>query len=188
MWRYAIPLVLLAVIGAFFYRGLSLNPSYVPSALIGKQMPEFSLPSLTNPDSPIGSRDIAGKVALLNVWGTWCVECRHEHGFLVQLERQGVPIYGLNLKDDRASALSWLDSLGNPYVESAFDAEGTVAVDWGVTAAPETFLIGRDGKVLIKHISPMTPQVWRDDFLPLIKEQCGADTALCPFLAQRGGK
>jgi cytochrome c biogenesis protein CcmG/thiol:disulfide interchange protein DsbE len=188
MWRYAIPLVVLAVIAAFFYRGLSLNPSYVPSPLIGKQMPEFSLPSLTNAAIPIGSRDIAGKVALLNVWGTWCVECRHEHGFLVQLARQGVPIYGLNLKDDRTSALSWLSSLGDPYVESAFDPEGTAAVDWGVTAAPETFLIGRDGTVLHKHISPLTPQVWRSDFLPLIEEQCEDDAASCPFLAARGAE
>jgi cytochrome c biogenesis protein CcmG, thiol:disulfide interchange protein DsbE len=188
MWRYAIPLVLLAVIAAFFYRGLSLNPSYVPSALIGKQMPEFSLPSLSDPNLAIGSRDLGGKVALLNVWGTWCVECRHEHGYLVQLKRQGVPIYGLNLKDDRATALSWLSSLGDPYVESAFDAEGTVAVDWGVTAAPETFLIGFDGKVLHKHISPLTPQVWRSDFLPLIREQCGADTTPCPVWAERGAE
>jgi cytochrome c biogenesis protein CcmG/thiol:disulfide interchange protein DsbE len=186
MVRYAIPLALVVVIGFFFWRGLGLNPSYVPSALIGKQIPEFSLPSLTDPDAAIGSHDIEGKVALLNVWGTWCVECRHEHGFLLQLSRQGVPIYGLNLKDDRASALGWLGTLGNPYVASAFDERGIVAVDWGVTAAPETFLIGRDGKVLYKYISPLTPQVWRADFLPLIKEQCGSDAALCPFLAARG--
>lgn len=188
MWRYAIPLVLLAVIAGFFYRGLSLNPTFVPSALIGKQMPQFSLPSLTDPQTPIGSSDMNGKVALLNVWGTWCVECRHEHGFLVQLAGQGVPIYGLNLKDDRPSALGWLSTLGNPYVESAFDVEGVVAVDWGVTAAPETFLIGRDGKVLHKHISPLTPQVWIRDFVPLLREQCGADAARCPFLAAWSGK
>jgi cytochrome c biogenesis protein CcmG/thiol:disulfide interchange protein DsbE len=188
MWRYAIPLVIFLVIGFFFARGLNLNPSYVPSALIGKEMPSFSLPSLTDPSTSIGSGDIAGKVALLNVWGTWCVECRHEHGFLVQLAREGVPIYGLNLKDDRPSALGWLSSLGNPYVESAFDAEGEVAVDWGVTAAPETFLIGRDGKVLHKHISPLTPQIWRRDFLPLIEEQCSPDPAACPFLASRGSE
>ena len=188
MWRYAIPLVLMAVIGAFFYRGLSLDPRDVPSALIGKQMPTFSLPSLADPSTPVGSGDFAGKVALLNVWGTWCVECRHEHGFLVQLASEGVPIYGLNLKDDRSSALGWLSSLGNPYVNSAFDAEGKVAVDWGVTAAPETFLIGRDGKVLHKHISPLTPQVWRSDFVPLIREQCGRDADACPYLAAWGNE
>jgi cytochrome c biogenesis protein CcmG, thiol:disulfide interchange protein DsbE len=188
MLRYAIPLVVVVVIGAFFYRGLDLNPSYVPSPLIGKPMPTFSLPSLADADSPIGSQDMTGKVALLNVWGTWCVECRHEHGFLVQLAREGVPIYGLNLKDDRPSALTWLATLGNPYVASAFDERGVVAVDWGVTAAPETFLVGRDGTVLHKHISPLTPQVWRRDFLPLIEEQCGDDAAACPFLAARGAQ
>jgi cytochrome c biogenesis protein CcmG/thiol:disulfide interchange protein DsbE len=187
MWRYLVPLVLLGVIGVFFYRGLSLNPEYVPSALIGKPMPQFSLPALADPDTAVGSRDIHGKVALLNVWGTWCVECRHEHGFLVQLARSGVPIYGLNLKDDRPSALNWLATLGNPYVSSAFDVDGRVAVDWGVTAAPETFLIGRDGEVLYKHISPMTAAVWRRDFLPLIEEQCRGDAAACPFLAAAKG-
>ncbi len=186
MVRYAIPLVVLAVICAFFYVGLSLNPSDVPSALLGKPMPKFSLPSLADPERRIGSDDFEGKVALLNVWGTWCVECRHEHGFLVELARAGVPIYGLNLRDDRASALGWLATLGNPYVGSAFDAEGVVAVDWGVTAAPETFLIGRDGTVLYKHISPLTPQVWRRDFLPLIEKQCSG--AECPFLAATGGR
>lgn len=187
MWRYAIPLAVLAVIGVFFYRGLSLNPSYVPSPLIGKPAPEFSLPSLTDPAVEVGSKDLKGKVALLNVWGTWCIECRHEHGFLVELARAGVPIYGLNLKDERDSALSWLATLGNPYVESGFDSEGVVAVDWGVTAAPETFLIGVDGTVLHKHISPLTPQVWRRDFLPLIEKQCAAG-ADCSFLAAAGGQ
>ena len=87
MWRYAIPLVLLAVIGVFLFLGLGLNPNYVPSTRIDKPIPEFSLPSLADPDRQIGSRDLQGKVALLNVWGTWCVECRHEHGFLVELRR-----------------------------------------------------------------------------------------------------
>jgi cytochrome c biogenesis protein CcmG/thiol:disulfide interchange protein DsbE len=188
MWRYVIPLVLLAVLAVFLWRGLGLTPSYVPSALIGKTMPSFSLPSLADADAKVGSSDMAGKVALVNVWGTWCVECRHEHGFLVELARSGVPIYGLNLRDDRPSALSWLATLGNPYVSSAFDEHGTVAVDWGVTAAPETFLIGRDGKVLFKHISPLTLEVWRHDFLPLIQAQCGADASVCPFLAARGAQ
>jgi cytochrome c biogenesis protein CcmG/thiol:disulfide interchange protein DsbE len=188
MWRYAIPLVLLAAIAFFFYRGLSLDPRDVPSALIGKQMPEFSLPSLADPDTPIGSRDMAGKVVLLNVWGTWCIECRHEHGFLLELARSGVPIYGLNLRDERPAALSWLATLGNPYVGSGFDERGVTAVDWGVTAAPETFLIGRDGRVLFKHISPMTAQVWRQDFVPLIRTECGNECAAWAFVAARAAQ
>jgi cytochrome c biogenesis protein CcmG, thiol:disulfide interchange protein DsbE len=186
MLRYAIPLVVLAVIGVFFLFGLRLDPNYVPSALLGKPMPALDLPSLADPDRPVGRRDLEGKVALLNVWGTWCVECRHEHAFLVKLARDGVPIYGLNLRDDRASALSWLATLGDPYVASAFDPEGVAAVDWGVTAAPETFLIGRDGTVLLKHISPLTSQVWERDFVPLIEQQCAGTS--CPFLTAAGGR
>ncbi|HEY8521742.1 MAG TPA: DsbE family thiol:disulfide interchange protein, partial [Gammaproteobacteria bacterium] len=145
MWRYAIPLVILAVLGVFFVRGLDLNPGYIPSPLIGKPAPEFSLPSLTDPAATVSTEDLKGKVSLLNVWATWCIECRHEHGFLVELANKGMPIYGLNWNDDRDAALAWLATLGNPYVASAYDSEGTAAVDWGVYAAPETFLIGRDG-------------------------------------------
>jgi len=186
MWRYLIPLAIFGVIAVFFYLGLGLNPNFVPSPLVGKPIPEFSLPSLSNPDEAVGTADLKGQVALVNVWGTWCVECRHEHGFLVELARAGMPIYGLNLKDDRDSALSWLATLGNPYVSSGFDPEGRVAVDWGVTAAPETFLLGRDGTILHKHISPLTPLVWQRDFLPLIEADC--DPNDCPFLAAVGGR
>jgi cytochrome c biogenesis protein CcmG/thiol:disulfide interchange protein DsbE len=163
-----------------------LNPDYVPSALIGKPMPKFSLPTLTDPNSQLSSDALQGKVALVNVWGTWCVECRHEHAFLVTLAQAGVPIYGLNLRDDRASAMAWLATLGNPYVASGFDPQGVAAVDWGVTGAPETFLIGRDGNVIFKHISPLTPLVWSRDFLPLIEQQCRAGD--CKFLAAAGGR
>jgi cytochrome c biogenesis protein CcmG/thiol:disulfide interchange protein DsbE len=184
--RYTIPLAIFAIIAVFFFRGLSLNPSYLPSPLIGNPAPEFSLPGLKDPSRIITHEDLKGQVSLLNVWGTWCVECRYEHPFLIELARtSGVPIYGLSLKDDRANALRWLATLGDPYVESAFDADGGVAVDWGVTAAPETFLIGRDGTVLHKHISPLTPEVWRRDFLPRIQEECGS--LPCPLVGGEGG-
>ncbi len=186
MWRYIVPLAIFAVIGVFFWRGLGLNPNYIPSPLVGKPAPTFSLPSLTDPNVALTQDAFRGKVSLVNVWGTWCVECRHEHGFLVQLARAGLPIYGLNLKDDRDSALGWLATLGNPYVSSGFDPQGVAAIDWGVTGAPETFLIGPDGTILHKHISPLTPQVWQRDFLPLVEEQCRA--AGCDFLAAVGGR
>jgi cytochrome c biogenesis protein CcmG/thiol:disulfide interchange protein DsbE len=181
MWRYAIPVAIFAVIGAFFFRGLSLDPSTVPSPLIGKPAPAFSLPGLVDPSRSVTSDDLKGRVSLLNVWATWCIECRHEHPFLVELSRStGIPIYGLNLKDDRATALQWLATLGDPYVESAFDADGGVGVDWGVYAAPETFLIGRDGTVLHKHISPLTREIWQRDFVPRIAEECGS--LPCPLV------
>ncbi len=180
MWRYAVPLVILGVLAAFFLRGLELRPGYIPSPLIGEQLPEFELPSLTDPAASVTADNLRGQVSLLNVWGTWCIECRHEHGFLVELAESGVPIYGLNWQDKREDALYWLSTLGNPYVASAFDPQGVLAVDLGVYAAPETFLIGRDGKILHKHISPLTPEVWRRDFLPLIAEECGS--LPCPLV------
>jgi cytochrome c biogenesis protein CcmG/thiol:disulfide interchange protein DsbE len=185
MWRYVVPLAIFLTIGAFFYRGLYLNPNYVPSPLVGRPVPTFSLPNVEDPNAVVSSADLEGRVALVNVWGTWCIECRHEHPFLVELGRAGVPIFGLNVKDDRAAAIEWLARLGDPYVSSGFDPEGKAAVDWGVTGAPETFLIGRDGMILHKHISPLTPRIWQRDFVPLLREHCGP--ADCPFLAATGG-
>ena len=182
MWRFLVPLSVFAVLAAFFFRGLSLNPGYVPSPLLGKPAPEFELPRLKDPQTTLASRDLDGQVALLNVWATWCVGCRQEHGFLVDLaESQTVPIYGLNWKDQRQAALNWLNDLGDPYVASAFDEMGEVAIDWGVYGAPETFLLGRDGKVLYKHIAPLNEEVWTREFLPRIVEQCGS--LPCPTAA-----
>src|SRR5690606_9805567 len=146
MWRYAIPLAVFAVLGVFLYRGLWLNPGNIPSPLVGQAAPEFALPELQNPEQQVGSENFAGEVALLNVWATWCIGCRQEHAYLLELARtSGVPIYGLNWKDDRDAALKWLATLGDPYVATAYDPLGDVAIDCGVYGAPETFLIGRDG-------------------------------------------
>jgi cytochrome c biogenesis protein CcmG/thiol:disulfide interchange protein DsbE len=173
MWRYAVPVVALLVLGVFFYRGLYLNPGYIESPLIGKQAPEFSLPDLENPAASVGTADLSGKVSLLNVWATWCVECRHEHDFLLRLAASGMPIYGLNWKDDRAAALQWLETLGDPYVASATDEIGDVAIDYGVYGAPETFLIGPDLTILQKHLGPLTPAIWDAKFAPMIESARG---------------
>jgi cytochrome c biogenesis protein CcmG/thiol:disulfide interchange protein DsbE len=161
------------VVAAFFYAGLHRDPSRIRSPLIGRPAPEFELPSLQDPDTPIGSTNLAGRLSLLNVWGTWCEQCFHEHRFLLALAETGaIPIFGLNVKDDRKAALAWLDMLGNPYAGSAFDEDGRVAIDWGVYGAPETFLIGPDGRILHKHLSPLTPDVWERDFVPIIIDVC----------------
>lgn len=188
MWRYVVPLAIFVVIAMFFWLGLGLNPNYVPSPLVGKPVPEFSLPSVTDPDTLVTADTLkAGRMSLVNVWGTWCVECRHEHDFLLGLARAGLPIYGLNVKDpDRAAPIEWLATLGDPYVSSGYDPEGIAAVDWGVTGAPETFLVDGDGTILHKHISPLTQRIWQRDFLPLLREHCGPTD--CPFLANVGGQ
>jgi len=170
MWKFIVPFALFMVLGAFLYVGLQRDPSYVPSPLIGKQAPEFSLPSLQDPAYPVSSADLKGRAWVFNVWGTWCVGCRQEHEVLVEIARQNaVPLIGLDWKDDNAAAQQWIRELGNPYAAIASDAEGRVAIDWGVYGAPETFLIGPDGTVLYKHIAPMTMEVWNKEFLPRIE-------------------
>ena len=117
----------------------------------------------------VGSADYEGQMALVNVWATWCIGCRQEHNYLLKLASEiDIPIYGLNWRDRRANALSWLQQLGDPYVASAYDEDGRVGIDWGVYGAPETFLISPDGVILYKHISPMTEEVWQKEFQPRI--------------------
>ncbi|HSQ70247.1 MAG TPA: DsbE family thiol:disulfide interchange protein [Steroidobacteraceae bacterium] len=170
MAKFIVPFVLFLLMGVFLYVGLQRDPRYVPSPLIGKTAPEFTLPSLQDPAYTVSSKELGGRPWLLNVWGTWCGGCRQEHDVLLQIARQNtVPLVGLNWKDDDSAAKKWLRDLGNPYAVVAVDHEGRTAVDWGVYGAPETFLIGSDGTVLYKHIAPMTMEIWRTEFLPRIE-------------------
>jgi len=168
-WRFLLPALAFAALVVFFVIGLQQDPSEIRSPLIGKPAPAFVLESLAGPDWKVGSADHAGGAWLLNVWATWCVGCREEHDTLLAIARENrVPMVGLNWRDDRALALRWLDQLGNPYTAVAYDPDGRTAIDWGVYGAPETFLIGADGTVLQKRIGPMTQDIWRQDFLPLL--------------------
>lgn len=167
--RFLVPAVAFAVLVGFFVVGLKRDPSAIPSPLIGKPAPAFSLESLGDPAWKVGPADFEGKPWLLNVWGTWCVECRAEHTALLAIARENrVPIMGLNWLDDRAPALQWLAQLGNPYVSVAFDPKGSAGIDWGVYGAPETFLIDPNGRVIRKHVGPMTAEVWQREFVPLL--------------------
>jgi cytochrome c biogenesis protein CcmG, thiol:disulfide interchange protein DsbE len=167
--RYVAPVLAFIILLPMLIFGLQRDPSELPSPFINKPSPEFELPGLRDPERIVSNRDYAGQVALVNVWATWCVGCRQEHDFLLSLAAGGdVPIYGLNWRDRREDAIRWLDELGDPYVVSGFDADGTVGIDWGVYGAPETFLIGPDGTVLHKHLSPLTDAIWQRDFLPKI--------------------
>ncbi len=175
MLKFLLPLAVFVVLGVFLWQGLDRNPSYVPSPLIGKPAPAFKLPSLEDPAYAVDSTELRGRPYLLNVWGTWCVGCREEHAVLVRIaEQRVVPIIGLNWKDDRDTARRFLVESGNPYAVVAEDAEGRVAIDWGVYGAPETFLVGSDGVVLFKHVAPMTLDVWEKEFVPRLAAAGGA--------------
>jgi cytochrome c biogenesis protein CcmG, thiol:disulfide interchange protein DsbE len=166
---FLVPAVAFAALVGLFIFNLRQDPSNIQSPLIGKPAPSFSLESLGDPAWKVGTADFTGRPWLLNVWATWCVGCRDEHETLLAIARENrLPMMGLNWRDDRALALRWLSQLGNPYASVAFDPEGRTAIDWGVYGAPETFLIGGDGTVLHKRIGIMTPEIWRDEFLPLL--------------------
>ena len=168
--RYLTPLLAFLALAALLYKGLALNPREVPSPLIGKPAPEFSLPDLKDAGRELSNGDFLGKVSLFNVWATWCVSCRAEHPLLMALARQGVTIYGLDYKDDREDARRWLARFGDPYVANAFDADGRVGIDWGVYGTPETFVIDQQGIIRHKHIGPLTEDAIQGEILPLIKK------------------
>lgn len=162
-----LPLILFCVLAVFFWRGLSLDPTAMPSALIDKPMPSFSLPELNNDQRLISEVDLKGEVRLLNIWGTWCVSCRVEHPFLLQLAEQGVPIVGVNYKDDPALARQWLLKLEDPYLFNIVDLEGRLGIDLGVFGAPETYLIDMEGVIRYKHVGVVDENVWSTTLGPM---------------------
>jgi len=171
MLRYLIPLVIFVVLAVFLAIGLTRDPHELKSVLINKPAPAFSLPQLKAADKTISNDDMRGKVWLLNVWASWCVACRDEHPWLIKYAQSGVvPIYGLNYKDRREDAMAWLEELGDPYTVSAVDFDGRVAIDYGVYGAPETYVIDKAGMIRLKHVGPVTPDVWSEKILPIVQE------------------
>jgi len=169
--RGLVPLVVFVVMAGFLWVGLKLDPREVPSPLIDKPAPDFSLPLLDAPDAKLSPADLRGQVWLFNVWASWCVACRQEHPLLVQLARSGeVPVYGLNYKDTIPAATDWLDRFGNPYAATVVDADGRVGIDYGVYGVPETYLIDKEGTIRFKQIGPLTPVVIEKTILPLVRE------------------
>lgn len=165
-----IPLVLFIALGIVFYRGLSLNPQSMPSALIGQPVPAFALSKLLKPQEMVSEKSLTGNVVLLNVWGTWCVYCKYEHPYLVDIAKSGrVSLYGLNYKDDRKDAAQWLKDYKDPYVFSIFDPLGKLGIELGVTAAPETFVIDNKGIIRMKHVGPIDGKIWQEKFIPMIE-------------------
>ena len=140
LWLF-LPLVLAITLGGVLYFGLGQDPSKLDSALVGESVPQFQLSLLQAPEQKVGPEVFSGRVQLLNIWGTWCPACRVEHAQLNKLAKQGVPIVGLNYKDERPAALEWLEQRGNPYLTVIYDPEGSLGFDLGVYGAPETYLI-----------------------------------------------
>jgi cytochrome c biogenesis protein CcmG/thiol:disulfide interchange protein DsbE len=164
-----LPLILFAILAITLFRGLALDPSEMPSALIDRPLPAFNLPALGLTEQ-LSETDVEGQVSLLNVWATWCVACRIEHPYLKQLADQGIPIFGLNYKDEDAAAQRWLDELGNPYQLNITDHEGTLGLDLGVYGAPETYLLDADGVIRYRHVGIVDEQVWQTILEPLYAE------------------
>lgn len=172
--KFLLPLGLFIGIAVFLFKGLGMDPREIPSPLIGKPLPAFELPRLLEPDKTISNKDLLGKVSLVNVWATWCVSCRAEHGVLVRFARTGqVDIYGLNWKDERDKASAWLRDLGDPYTATAFDKIGRTAIDLGVYGAPETFVVDAKGVIRYKHAGPLSVELLNETIMPLVQQLKG---------------
>lgn len=163
----------IAFVGFMLAFGVSLNrdPSIVPSALIGKPVPTFSLPPVKGRTLGLSSADLKGTVSLVNVFASWCVACRAEHPLLMRMKEQGlVPIHGLNYKDKPDDAARWLDTMGDPYTRTGADIDGRVAINWGVYGVPETYVIDRQGRIAFKQIGPITPEILDSTILPIVEK------------------
>jgi len=169
--KFLIPLLLFITLVGFLAVGLNRDPQEIPSPLIGKQAPAFELPQLADPKKTFSPESMKGQPWILNVWASWCVACREEHPVLVELGKlQVAPIIGLDYKDKREDAMTMLALQGNPYLLSAFDANGRVGIDYGVYGVPETYVIDKAGVIRFKHIGPITMAVLNQKILPLLGE------------------
>lgn len=165
-----LPLAGTIVIGAVLAWSLTRNPREIPSALVGKPVPAFDLPAVEGRTAGLSSTDLAGEVSLVNVFASWCTACREEHPLFMVLKAEGaVPIHGLNYKDKPADAAEWLDKLGDPYTRTGADRDGRVAIDWGVYGVPETFVVSAEGRIVHKHIGPLTSRDLDKTILPLVR-------------------
>ena len=169
-FRYMIPLAVFGVLAIGLWIGLGLNPSLIPSPLIGKPVPEFDLPPVLGRERGLASSDLTGEVRLVNFFASWCLPCRQEHPLLNRLTVEGtVPVYGINYKNKPQDARRWLDQMGDPYVRSGADLDGRVGIDFGVYGLPETFVINAAGEIVYKHVGPLYAEDIDDCILPVVR-------------------
>jgi cytochrome c biogenesis protein CcmG, thiol:disulfide interchange protein DsbE len=168
--RFFVPMAALVALLVTFGWALNRDPSTIPSALIGQQVPQFALAAVKDRALGLSSTDLIGEVSLVNVFASWCVACREEHPVFMQIRNENlVPIHGLNYKDRPDDAAKWLNTTGDPYTRTGADLNGRVAIDWGVYGVPETFVITKDGHIAHKHIGAVTPKDLEETILPLIR-------------------
>lgn len=171
IFGYSIPFLVFIGLVLLFWKGLVLDPRALPSTLIGEPAPPFNVPILNKPHVRLTNQDLLGHVSLLNIWASWCLSCKEEHAFLMELaQNKQIVLFGLNYKDNPEEAKHWLKHLGNPYQKVADDPLGKMAIDWGVYGTPETFIIDKQGIVRYKHIGPLTAAVWEQRLLPVINK------------------
>jgi cytochrome c biogenesis protein CcmG/thiol:disulfide interchange protein DsbE len=171
--RYAVYLPLAVFLGlvVLFAYGLTRDASKLPSMLIGKEVPEFSLPAVEGRQLGLSASDLKGEVSLLNVFASWCTECRREHPLFMRLQAANlVPVHGLNYKDKPEDARNWLDELSDPYTRTGADLDGRVGIEFGVYGVPETFVVDKDGVIVHKHIGALSERALKETILPLIEK------------------
>lgn len=169
--RALIPLAVFAALAALLFWGLGQDPREIPSPLLDKPAPTFTLETLQDPTKTLSRDALLGKVSLVNVWASWCPSCRDEHAELMQIANSGeVQMIGLNWKDTRPEAMQTLKELGNPYAIVLYDPDNKAGINWGVYGAPETFIVDGQGIIRHKRTGPITPEVWEGELLPIIKQ------------------
>ncbi len=170
--KFLIPFAVFIVLAGFLFKGLYLDPRTLPSVLIDKPMPEWQLPLIFDKDKQFDTKDMIGKVWLLNVWATWCVPCKQEHPYMENLKRMGLktPIVGFLYKDQTSAAEQWLRTMGNPYDIAVFEMKNKVGIDLGVTGVPETFVIDKKGVIRAKVSYPLNDQLWNEQIKPLLSK------------------
>jgi cytochrome c biogenesis protein CcmG/thiol:disulfide interchange protein DsbE len=166
-----VPVALFALVSVYFAIGLQRDPSRIPPTLIDQPAPAFDLPPIEGREAGFSTDDLKGKVSMVNIFASWCVACVYEQPTLVEIQQSGgPPIYGLAWKDEPGATAQWLDRQGDPFTAVGDDADGRVAIDFGVTGAPETYVIDKQGRVRYKHVGVIMPADWRNTLGPLVAE------------------
>ncbi|MBA98921.1 MAG: DsbE family thiol:disulfide interchange protein [Sulfitobacter sp.] len=172
-----VPAIAFALLALFAW-GLFNSDETLPSTMVNKPVPEFSLPPVLGRAEGLSTQDLAGHVSLVNVFASWCVPCRAEHPLFVALGATGeVPIYGINYKDPPEQARAWLDELGDPYTRIGADRDGRAGIEWGVYGVPETYVIAADGTIAYRHVGPLTDDILQNTLMRVVRELKSSSTA-----------